>query len=63
MPDYKTLGSSSGTSSLSQPVECVAGNATSCNTGAVWDKIYQMYDAGTLQVRWDQPTPTRVRLA
>ena len=44
MPNYTTLGSS--TSPLSQPFECQANNVTSCNFGAMWDKIYAMYDNG-----------------
>lgn len=55
MPDYKTLGAS--TSSLSKPFECQAGNNTSCNIGATWDKIYQMYNSGQLKMKGSNPRP------
>ncbi|MDA4117971.1 MAG: hypothetical protein OK455_06470, partial [Thaumarchaeota archaeon] len=55
MPNPKTLGSS--TSPLSQPFECQAGNNTSCNIGAEWDKIYQMYDSGQLKMQGTNPHP------
>ncbi len=55
MPNLSTLGSS--TSPLSQPFECQANNDTSCNIGAAWDKIYQMYGAGQLKMQGTNPHP------
>jgi len=57
MPNYTTLGAS--TSPLSQPFECQANNVTSCNFGAMWDKIYAMYDngKGTLKMQGSDPHP------
>jgi hypothetical protein len=57
MPNPATLGSS--TSPLSQPFECQANNVTSCDVGAVWDKIYHMYDngKGTLKMQGTNPHP------
>lgn len=57
MPNYTTLGAS--TSPYSQPFECVPGNVTSCDFGAMWDKIYAMYDngKGTLKMQGTDPHP------
>ncbi len=57
MPNQSTVGSSSGTSALSQPFECSATNVTSCNYGAAWDKIYHAYDTGTLKMQGTNPHP------
>ncbi len=55
MPDYSTLGPD--TSPLSRPFECQPQDISSCNYGATWDKIYAMYNAGTLKMQGSNPHP------
>jgi hypothetical protein len=55
MPNPATLGSS--TSPLSQPFECKPNDVASCNVGAVWDRIYHMYNTGQLKMQGTNPHP------
>jgi len=55
MPNPRTLGPS--TSPLSQPFQCQANNVTSCNIGAMWDKIYHLYNTGQLKMKGTNPHP------
>jgi hypothetical protein len=56
MPNYRDPGSP-----LSMPFECSPGNATSCDFGAQWGRLWAEYQAGTIPRPHGYVTPAPYR--